>query len=37
MLLCVEVIVAEAGPHITMQHLTTFQCSLGALSDVSVL
>ena len=32
----VIIILAEDSPHITMHHLTVYQCHLGVLSGVSV-
>ena len=38
MLLCEELIImAESSPHITMQLMKTFYCSLGALTGVNLL
>ena len=37
MLLYKELIIAEGSPRITMQRVTTFECSLGSLLGVEVL
>ena len=37
MLLHKELIIDRDSPHIAMQHMTTFQCSLDVVAGVSVL
>ena len=37
MLLCMELVTAKNGLHITVQRVTTFGCCLGVLAVVSVL